>query len=257
MRTELTLSVATLYGFLLVLARVTAALTFVPLPGVRQGPAAARVVLGLALTVVLFPQWPSVPEQLSIGRLLGWLVLDAGLGILIGLGVSFLTEAFQIAAQAVGLEAGFAYAYMIDPQTQADSGVLLVFAQLAAGLLFFALGMDREVVRIFARSLETFPPGAALPSAPAMQAILQLGAGMFSTGLRLALPALALLTLVDVALALLGRLNAQLQLLTLSFPLKMLAAVAALALTAPLFARVLSTYGRQVFMGLRAVIERP
>jgi flagellar biosynthetic protein FliR len=257
MRTELTLSVATLYGFLLVLARVTAALIFVPLPGVRQGPEAARVILALALTVVLFPQWPSVPGDLSMGRLLGWLVLDAGLGILIGLGVSFLTEAFQIAAQAVGLEAGFAYAYMVDPQTQADSGVLLVFAQLAAGLIFFALGMDREVVRIFARSLETFPPGAALPSAPAMEAILRLGAGMFSTGLRLALPALALLTLVDVALALLGRLNAQLQLLTLAFPLKMLAAVAALAWTAPLFARVLSTYGRQVFMGLRAVIEHP
>jgi len=257
MRTELTLSLATLYGFLLVLARVTAALTFVPLPGVRQSPSAARVVLGLALTVLLFPQWPSVPEQVSMGRLLGWLVLDAGLGILIGLGVGFVTEAFQIAAQAVGLEAGFAYAYMVDPQTQADSGVLLIFAQLAAGLIFFALGLDREVVRIFARSVETFPPGAWLPSAPAVDAILRLGTGMFSTGLRLALPALALLTLMDLALALLGRLNAQLQLLTLSFPVKLLAAVAVLVWLVPLFPRVLGAYGWQVFKGLRAVIENP
>ena len=257
MRTELTLSVATLYGFFLVLARVTAALTFVPLPGVRQGPSAARVAMGLALTALLFPQWPSVPGQLSMGRLLGWLVLDAGLGILIGLGVGFVTEAFQIAAQAVGLEAGFAYAYMVDPQTQADSGVLLVFAQLAAGLIFFALGLDREVVRIFARSVETYPPGASLPSAPAVDAILRLGTGMFSTGLRLALPALALLTLMDLALALLGRLNAQLQLLTLSFPVKLLAAVAVLAWLVPLFPRVLGGYGWQVFRGLRAVIENP
>lgn len=257
MRTELTLSVATLYGFLLVLARVTAALTFVPLPGVRQGPSAARVVLGVALTVLLFPQWPSVPEQVPMGRLLGWLVLDAGLGILIGLGVGFVIEAFQVAAQAVGLEAGFAYAYMVDPQTQADSGVLLVFAQLAASLIFFALGLDREVVRIFARSVETFPPGAWLPSAPAVDAILRLGTGMFSTGLRLALPALALLTLMDLALALLGRLNAQLQLLTLSFPVKLLAAVAVLAWLVPLFPRVFGGYGWQVFKGLRAVIENP
>ncbi len=257
MHTELTLSVATLYGFLLVLARVAAALTFVPLPGVRQGPAIARVVLSLALTVVLFPQWPSVPEHFSMGRLLGWLLLDAGLGILIGVGVAFVTEALQIAAQAVGLQAGFAYAYMVDPQTQADSGVLLIFAQLAAGILFFALGLDREVVRIFARSLETFPPGASVPAGPAVEAILRLGSGMFSTGLRLALPALALLTLMDLALALLGRLNAQLQLLTLSFPVKLLASVAVLAWIVPMFPRILGAYGGQVFRGLRAVIENP
>jgi flagellar biosynthetic protein FliR len=187
----------------------------------------------------------------------GWLLADAGLGILIGVSVGFLAEAFQVAAQAVGLEAGFAYAFMVDPQTQADSGVLLVFAQLASGLLFFALGMDREVVRAFAHSLETFPPGAPIPPGPSLEVLTRLGAGMFTTGLRLALPALALLTLVDVALALLGRLNAQLQLLTLSFPLKMLAAIAVLAWTAPLFPRLLNAYGQEIVAGLKAVIEHP
>ena len=47
--------------------------------------------------------------------------------------------------------------------------------------------------------------------------------------MRLALPVVALLMLVDLALALLGRLNAQLQLLTLAFPAKMLAALLLLA----------------------------
>ena len=43
--------------------------------------------------------------------------------------------------------------------------------------------------------------------------------------LRLALPVVALLLMVDVALALLGRLNQQLQLLALAFPAKMLTAL--------------------------------
>jgi flagellar biosynthetic protein FliR len=257
MHAELTLSMATLYGFLLALARVAAALAFVPLPGVKQGPEPARIVLALSLTLLLAPQWPQVEADLSMGRLAGWLILDAGLGILIGLLAGFLAEAFQIAAQAVGLEAGFAYASMVDPQTQADSGVLLVFAQLGAGLLFFALGMDHAVIRLFAHSLETYPPGASLAAAPTVAAITHLGSGMFVTGLKLALPALALLTLVDLALALLGRLNAQLQLLTLAFPLKMLAAVAVLAWIAPLFPRVLGAYAGQILTGLRAVVETP
>jgi flagellar biosynthetic protein FliR len=51
-------------------------------------------------------------------------------------------------------------------------------------------------------------------------------AGVFSTGLRLALPIIALLMMSDLTLAMFGRINSQLQLLSLSFPLKMLLALA-------------------------------
>jgi flagellar biosynthesis protein FliR len=255
MHAELALPLSTLYGFLLILTRVGAALVFVPLPGVRQGPEAARIVLALSLTVVLLPQWPVISVAPPISQLAGWLLAEASLGILFGLLVGFWAEAMQVAAQAVGLEAGFAYASMVDPQTQADSGVLLVFAQLASGVLFFSLGLDREVVRAFAQSLETFPPGAMLAPGPAMEILLRLGGGMFTTGIRLALPCLALLALVDIALALVGRLNAQLQLLTLAFPLKMLAAVLVLAWLIPVFPRVAGPYGAQIMAGLRALAQ--
>ena len=77
---------------------------------------------------------------------------------------------------------------------------------------------------------------------------------MFTTGIRLALPAVALLVLVDIALALLGRLHAQLQLLTLSFPVKMLAALAMLAWVAPLFARLYEGYSRQALGVVRGLL---
>ena len=52
--------------------------------------------------------------------------------------------------------------------------------------------------------------------------------------MRLALPVVALLVMVDVALALLGRLNQQLQLLSLAFPAKMLTALLVLSWIAPI-----------------------
>ena len=45
--------------------------------------------------------------------------------------------------------------------------------------------------------------------------------------------------MVDVALALLGRINAQLQLLTLAFPAKMLIALILLSWISPMFPRIL------------------
>jgi flagellar biosynthetic protein FliR len=56
---------------------------------------------------------------------------------------------------------------------------------------------------------------------------------------RLALPVVALLVMVDVALALMGRLNQQLHLLSLAFPAKMLTALMVLSWIAILFPRVL------------------
>lgn len=255
MRASLAIPTSVLFGFLLVLTRVAGTFVFVPIPGVQRGPAAARVVMAAAVTIALFPQWPRALDSPGLGQLVGWVVLEAALGVMLGLAVSFLAEALLVAAQVVGLPAGFAYASMVDPQTQADSGVLLVFAQLTAGLLFFSLGLEREVLRVFARSLESLPPGgSALPS-PAALALIEFGSGIFAAGLRLALPAVALLALVDVALALVGRVHSQLQLLTLSFPVKMLAAMAVLAWTMALFPRVYGGYAGQVFGGLRGLIR--
>jgi len=251
---ELTLSLSTMFGFLLVLARVSGALVFVPLPGLRQGPELPRVVLSVGIALALLPQWPALDIIPTPVQLAGWLVLEAELGILVGLAVGFLAEAFLVGAQIVGLPAGYAYASVIDPQTQADSGVLLIFAQLAAGMLFFALGFDREVVRLFARSLETMPPGAVVLQGNAAEVMVRLGSGIFSTGLRLALPVLALLLLIDLALALLGRVNAQLQLLTLAFPVKMLTAVLIMAWTAGMYPRIYTGFGERAFGALRRLI---
>ena len=76
-------------------------------------------------------------------------------------------------------------------------------------------------------------------NANSAEAMIHLGSSLFSVGVRLALPVVALLMMVDVALALMGRLNAQLQLLSLAFPAKMLVALLVLAWTAPLYPRVL------------------
>ena len=156
----------------------------------------------------------------------------------------------------MGLQAGYAYASTVDPSTQADSGILVVFSQLAAGLLFFALGLDREVLRVFARSLETCPPGTFTLTRPAAEQILSLGATMFSTGLRLALPMVALLIMVDISLALLGRVNSQLQLLTVAFPIKMMVGLTLLGWLTLLFPVLFRAVSHQALGAAGSLVSR-
>ena len=176
------------------------------------------------------------------------------MGIAIGVSVAIVLEAFTLAAQVLGLQAGYAYASTIDPNTEADSGILLVFAQLMAGMLFFSLGLDREVLRLFARSLERIPVGTYVFGLPAAEALIRLASNLFAVGVRLALPVVALLVLIDFALALLGRLNQQLQLLSLAFPIKMLTALVVLSWVAVLFPRIMLQFSGQAWGTARRML---
>jgi flagellar biosynthetic protein FliR len=237
---SLNLSAGTLYAFLLVLARVAGAFLFVPLPGLKGAPEPVRVALALGFTLALFGRWPAIDaSNVTPVTLLAWALSEAALGIAIGVSVAIVLEAFSLAAQVLGLQAGYAYASTIDPNTEADSGILLILAQLVAGMLFFSLGLDREILRLFAQSLEKVPAGVYVFGPSSAQTLIKLGSGLFSVGVRLALPVVALLVMVDVALALLGRLNAQLQLISVAFPAKMLTALLVLGWVAALFPRIL------------------
>lgn len=256
MRGNVSISLDSMFGFLLVLARVAGTFVFVPLPGIKNGPDSARVLLALAVSVSLYSLWPRVDGlDRNVLKLTGYVLMEAAFGLTIGLMVAFVVEALQMAAQITGLQAGYGYASTIDPNSQADSGILLVIAQLTAGMLFFAMGLDREVLRAIAKSLTTYPPGQPFLTAHVAESFTRLGAGMFSTGLRLAMPAIALLMLVDLALALLGRLNAQLQLLTLAFPVKMLISLGLLAWISILYPRVFASYARTAMETTRVFVQ--
>jgi flagellar biosynthetic protein FliR len=228
-------SVSTLLGFLLTLMRIGGVFVFVPVPGFKSAVDAARIAAIGSITIALFPVWPHPSADASSGLFVLWMMSEAALGIGVGLAVAFALEAFSMGAQMIGLQAGYSFASTVDPATQADSTVLIVLAQTAAALIFFASGLDREILRIFAQSMVTYPPGTFVVTKKVTDAVLVAGTTMFSTGLRLALPIVAAMLMVDVALALLGRINSQLQLITIAFPVKMVLSLVLLGWLVALF----------------------
>lgn len=255
MHIDAALHVSTLYAFVLVLMRIAGVFVFLPVPGLTGGPVVSRIVLSLVTTFSLFSRWPATllaPANMAVFA--GWAVTEVGFGLSIGLAVSFIMEAFFMAFQLISAQAGFSYASIVDPTTQADSTVLIVMAQLMAGLLFFATGLDRQVLVIFANSLDSSPPGTFALSRPHVQALVMMGGNVFSTGLRLVLPIITLLFLVDLSLGMLGRLNSQLQIFSLAMPLKTLGALGLLSVSTLLYPRVFGQLSIVIFGTLRTLL---
>jgi flagellar biosynthetic protein FliR len=217
-------------GFGLVGARVTGAFYFVPFPGDAPSTRSAKAILILAITLSLFSFWPLPdPTQPVLGLLVFGILKEAAIGICLGLVVSLATECLTFCFHLVGLQAGYTFASTIDPTTHADTTVLETLGTLTAGLLFFSMGLHRAVIRAFAVSLQAHPAGAWTIGPGMVEPVLRLFQLMLSTGVRLALPVLAAMVLIDIALALLSRVNSQLQLVFLAFPAKILASLLLIA----------------------------
>jgi flagellar biosynthetic protein FliR len=257
MPNELSLTAGKLLGFLLVLARVSGVMSFVPFPGFRNGPDLPRIVFSLMLTICMFPKWPTPASNPSAGGMVMWILAEAAFGITLGLMVSFLLEAFQLGAQVLGIQAGYTYAATIDPATQADAGVISVVVQLMAGLCFFVLGTDRALLSSLAVSFDHVPAGGFVIDVKMAERVIAMGASMLTTGLRIALPVIAFLLLTDFALALLGRIQSQMQLLTLAFPAKMLITLVLLASLSALFPRLFQAAAARTLEGVAILVGQP
>lgn len=225
----------TLLSGLLVMTRVAGVCALVPVPGLRQAGTTGIVLLTVAVTVLLIPVWPD-SGQLGGADMLavaGWILCELSIGVLLGLAVNLLTESFVIASQLIGLQAGFSYASTINPATDADANVIQVLLQLYAMLLLLSLGLDRLLLKGLALSFEKLPVGRWPFRASQIDGLIALSAEVWVTALRFALPLIGLLIVLDVTLAVFGRICAHLQLLSVAFPAKILATLLALALLLP------------------------
>jgi flagellar biosynthetic protein FliR len=246
-----------LFSFLLALARVSGVVAFLPLPGVRNAPDMTRIALALSMTFCLYSSWPPPPAtDPGMVTLMMWVISETSFGLLLGLVVSVVVESFQLATQIIGLQAGFSYASTVDPNSQADTTILQVVAQLLASCLFFTLGLHRDLLALMGRSFETVRPGTFVPGSAALDPVIRFTGAIFSTGLRIAFPLVALLLLVDVALALLSRIQAQLQLISMAFPAKMLAGIGFFAFTLWAAPAVAETAFRKALAAAAALVVR-
>lgn len=228
---DLVISQALVLHFLLVLFRVGGIFAFIPIPGIRSALGPTKIALVVLMSWIIFPLTPpSSGIAVTLSGAFSVMLAEVSLGLMIGLAIQFLHEGVVLGAQALSVQAGYSYASTVDPNSEADSSVLQVLLGLSASWLFLSLGLDRILLKAILTSFETYGPGAFLADRSAAPPLIALSGEMFGQGLRIAAPIVGVLLLVDVAMALLSRLQPQMQLLNLSFPLKMLLSLAGLAM---------------------------
>jgi flagellar biosynthetic protein FliR len=214
--------------------RVSSMLVFLPLPGYKNLPTPARVLLALALAVVLVTASPDqiISSGLNDDFLIRTLA-DVFTGVSISLVAVLVVESFMFGGQIMAVLAGFSYASTIDPFSESDAGIMPSLMSVTANLLFFQSPLYPGLIRALAAGLNRAPENVSAGSSEAARMIVGFSSHCLDVGTKIALPVVALLFLADLFIGLFGRLQPQLHILSISFSLKLLVLMAAAAAVQP------------------------
>ena len=222
-----------LQGGLMVLVRTASVMVAAPVFGRREIPTMAKAALCLVFTLLLLPVLQLPREPLSSPALAANLCIQALLGLLQGVLFTFAISTFTVAGDFIDLQSGVSMASTIDPGDTTPHSVFSRIFGAVAIIAFLALDGHLMILEGTMRSLRVVPVGQMhIPTALSLFT-LERGCAVMGTAVRLAMPTLALLALIDVATAFLSRSLPQLQILQAIPAVKLLLVLFTLGLFLP------------------------
>ncbi|MDR5866459.1 flagellar biosynthetic protein FliR [Halomonas koreensis] len=245
-----------LIAFLWPFCRITGLMLTSPLWGHSSVPRQVKLGLAMALTVVMAPVIPPMPDV----PLVSW----AGLGILVeqllvgaamGLVMRVTLVVVQATGEFIGLKMGLAFATFFDPASGTNMMVLSRILYMITLMMFLAFNGHLAVLEILAWSFRILPVGLGQYDPAAFEMLARYGGIIFSSGMLLALPLVAALLVVSLSLGILNRSAPQLTIFSIGFPAQLTMGVALLMVLMTDLDRFLERLFAQGLDTLRGFLE--
>ena len=217
----MTISMSTLIyglsGLLWALGRVGGFCMVAPIFSATVMPARIRVAIIVILTLVLSPLAPTQTDLFSATGA-ATMVTQVLIGSSIGFVLQLVFQAVSYGGILIGQAMGLGFAEMVSPTTNNSSPVLGQFYLVLASLLFLAMDGHLQVISLLADSFRSLPPGTTGIDENALWALVAAGGELFSGALRVALPAMTALLLVNIGFAATSRASPSMNLFAVGFP---------------------------------------
>jgi flagellar biosynthesis protein FliR len=229
------------FGFFLVLARITPLFVVAPLFSSTMIPAQVRTIVAVALSIGMTPiamHGQTIPsDPLMIAALF---ITNTLTGLGFALAVAAMFAAVTSAGALLDLIAGFSYGQLINPFDGTQSGALTNIYSMVGLALFIAIGGDAWMLRGIEHTLVLVPLTGA-PRISSLASGIDMAAGtIFVSALELAAPALLALLITDVAFGMVSRVMPQLNVFAVGFPVKIGVAMLVVAASLPFLGGFLS-----------------
>lgn len=200
------------------LGRVTGLCLVAPIFSATVISVRIRVGLVVVLTLVLAPLASATIDPLSaegVTAMAGQLLIGAAIGFVLKL----VFEAVSLGGQLIAQSMSLGFAEVVNPQAGGSSAVLSQFYLLLVTLLFLVMDGHLRLIALLADSFHSLPPGMPAINANGLHAVASFGAELFAGAVRVALPAVTSLLVVNIGFAAISRAAPSMNLFAVGFPI--------------------------------------
>jgi flagellar biosynthetic protein FliR len=251
----------TLAGFepemlLMVFMRISGFVFVAPVFGSRLVPALVRVWFSLFFALALVPV-VGIEGGLPAFGSPAYFILAARevlIGLLIGFVSTFFVHGVEFAGHMLGLQMGFAASTLFDPFSSNEVSVIGRFQGLLAVTLFLGMNGHHVLLSSLAASYRILAPSARSLAASGGKELILATANIFAVAVRISIPVLSALLMVEVGLALLAKTVPQMNIFVVGFPLKIAVGLTVLGVSIPYFAYILAKAVLGTNTDLRSVL---
>ena len=215
--------------------RVLALFSALPVLGQRLVPMRVRVALSFMIALAaqpMLPQMPAVALDTPMAMIL--VVQQVLIGLTIGFAVRIVFAAVEFAGEIAGLQMGLNFAGFFDPVSAGTATATSRFFGTVVAWLFIVINGHLAVIAAVIKSFEAFPVGPQPFAFLSALAPHTWGAEVFSLGLWIALPLIAMLLFVNIVLGIISRVAQQMNVFAIGFPVTLGVGLIGMMLTLPL-----------------------
>ena len=240
---------AMIAGFMLVLTRTGALVVSAPVLGIGTGFVGYRITLIGFLSLLLYSTGggPVQAEPLELALMA---LRETVIGVFFGLLVHLALLVVRTAGELVGQEMGFLVARQVDPNTGVGSSLVTGLYENLFLLFLLALDGHHWLLRSLARSFQYAPIGRLEIGEKLAPTAVAMFSEMFRAGLVFAAPVLVFLMLVSAVIGILARAVPSMNVMEIGFTLRILVALGAIFLFAPLLDPALRNLDQQLLSWL-------
>jgi flagellar biosynthetic protein FliR len=222
------------FAFVLVMARIGAAMTLLPGLGEAEPPMMVRVGMTLGITALLLPGIaPAVPKVPDAGAQAAFMICaEVITGLWLGWLARLLVLALPIAGQFIAYMLGVANVLQPDPELGSQATPIARLFDVVAPVAILVSGLYVLPLAALAGSYGLVPAGSLLPAADTAEAAARAAGTAFALAVRLASPFLLVSIVWHVATGLLARLVPRMQVYFVVMPAQILGGIALLGVLA-------------------------
>ncbi|HED13568.1 MAG TPA: flagellar biosynthetic protein FliR [Gammaproteobacteria bacterium] len=225
---------AQLGSFLWPFLRIGTALGIAPVLGARTLPMRVRIGLALILSMIVAPLLPPAPAISPWSPEMVVLVLQQILiGMAFGLALMVVFSAMILGGQIIAMQSGLGFASLIDPVSGVQTPVVSQIYVVMATLVFFSLNGHLAMISSLVDSFRVLPVDGRSIRLDGVWSLLLWTGEIFRYAVRIALPGIATLLLVNLALGVITRAAPQLNIFSIGFPVIIMIGLAVISLTLP------------------------